>query len=108
VSPVHGGYEVVYDGNWPPGDPYGTDHVPRQHVRMIKPSRSPTNPPPSLPPYRYSAPSSSASDTTTAVAATQKKEMRPAPRPTTGGKNLRLIRSLLPEMENQARAPGYY
>ncbi|KAG2635670.1 hypothetical protein PVAP13_2NG396200, partial [Panicum virgatum] len=104
VSPVHGGYEVVYDGNWPPGDPYGTVHVPPQHVRMIKPSPSPTNPPPSLPPYRYSAPSSSASDATTTAAAARKKEMRPAPRPTTEGKSLHLIRSLLPEMENQARA----
>ena len=97
VSPVHGGNEVVYDGNWPPGDPYGTVHVPRQHVRMIKPSPSPTTPPPSLPPY--SAPSSSAT-----AAAARMKEMRPAPRPTTEGKSLRLIRSLLPEMENQARA----
>ncbi|RLM87485.1 ESX-1 secretion-associated protein EspI-like [Panicum miliaceum] len=102
VSPVQGGYEVVYDGNWPPGDPYGTVHIPRQHVRMIKPSPSPTTLPPSLPPY--SAPSSSASDTTATVAAARKKEMRQAPRPTTGGKSLRLIRSLLPEMEKQARA----
>ncbi|XP_039787691.1 formin-like protein 14 [Panicum virgatum] len=94
MRPVHGGYEVIYDGNWPPGDPYGTVHVPRQHVRMIKPSPSPTTPPPSLPPY--SAPSSSAT-----AAAARMKEMRPAPRPTTGGKSLRLIRSLLPEMENQ-------
>uniref|UniRef100_K3ZZQ2 Uncharacterized protein n=1 Tax=Setaria italica TaxID=4555 RepID=K3ZZQ2_SETIT len=34
VSPIHGGYEVVYDGNWPPGDPYGTVQVPRRHIRM--------------------------------------------------------------------------
>ena len=86
VSPAHGGgYEVVYDGNWPPGDPYGTVHVPRQHVRMMKPSPSPspTTLPPSLPPS--SAPSSSASDTAAAAAAARRKEMRPAPRLTTGG-----------------------
>ncbi|CAN6211030.1 unnamed protein product [Urochloa humidicola] len=91
--PTHGGYEVVYDGNWPPV------HVPRRHVRKIEPS-----PPPS------SAPSSSASDATAAVAAALKKEMRPAPRPTTAGKSLRLIRrSLLPEMKGktQAALPGY-
>ncbi|CAL5087835.1 unnamed protein product [Urochloa decumbens] len=90
VSPTHAGYDVVYDGNWPPGDPYGTVHVPRRHVRKIEPSPSPS-----------SAPSSSASDTAAAaVAAALKKEMRPPPRPTTAGKSLRLIRrSLLPEME---------
>nr|TKW34771.1 hypothetical protein SEVIR_2G327900v2 [Setaria viridis]TKW34789.1 hypothetical protein SEVIR_2G329000v2 [Setaria viridis] len=98
VSPIHGGYEVVYDGNWPPGDPYGTVQVPRRHIRMIKPSPPPTTPPPSLPPF-------SASATTATVAAARKKEMRPQPRPTTAGKSLRLIRrGLLPEMERQARA----
>jgi len=96
VSSTHGGYEVVYDGNWPPGDPYGTVRVPRRHVRMVEPS-----PPPSLPPS--STPSSSASDTTASVAATWNKMMRPVPRPTTAGKSLRLIRSLLPEMERQDR-----
>ncbi|CAN6182652.1 unnamed protein product [Urochloa humidicola] len=104
VSPTHGGYEVVYDGNWPPGDPYGTFQVPRRHVRKIEPSPSPKIPPPS------SAPSSSGSDTAGAVAAAQKKEMRPPPRPTTAGKSLRLIRrSLLPEMEGKTRValPGY-
>ncbi|PUZ72077.1 hypothetical protein GQ55_2G364300 [Panicum hallii var. hallii] len=95
VSPTHGGYEVVYDGNWPPGDP------PR-HVRMIKPSSSPTTPPPSLPPS--STPRSSASHTTATAAAARNKETRPAPRPTMAGKSLRLIRSLLPEMERHARA----
>ena len=65
VSSTHGGYEVAYDGNWPPGDPYGTVRVPRRHVRMVEPSSS--------------------------------------PRPTTAGKSLRLIRSLLPEMERQDR-----
>uniref|UniRef100_K4A1S4 Uncharacterized protein n=2 Tax=Setaria TaxID=4554 RepID=K4A1S4_SETIT len=107
VSPTHGGYEVVYDGNWPPGDPYGTVHVPRRHVRTIKPSPSPTKiPPPSLPPS--SAPSSSASDTTATVAAAR-KGMWPVPRPTTGGKSLRLIRSLWSEIKRQAQAasPGY-
>ncbi|CAL5063869.1 unnamed protein product [Urochloa decumbens] len=96
VSPTHAGYEVVYDGNWPPGDPYGTVHVPRRHVRKMEPSPSPS-----------SAPSSSASHTAAAaaVAATLKKEMRPAPRPTTAGKSLRLIRrSLLPEMEGNTQA----
>ena len=65
VSSTHGGYEVAYDGNWPPGDPYGTVRVPRRHVRMVEPSSS--------------------------------------PRPTTAGKSLRFIRSLLPEMERQDR-----
>ncbi|RLM85342.1 hypothetical protein C2845_PM04G24820 [Panicum miliaceum] len=77
VSPTHGGYEVVYDGNWPPGDPHGTVHVPRRHVRMIKPSSSPTTPPPSLPPS--SIPRSSASHTTATAAAARNKETRPAP-----------------------------
>ena len=69
VSSTHGGYEVVYDGNWPPGDPYGTVRVPRRHVRMVEPSPSPTTPPPSLPPSI--APSPCASDTTATVAATR-------------------------------------
>ncbi|CAN6204778.1 unnamed protein product [Urochloa humidicola] len=107
VSPTHAGYEVVYDGDWPPV------HVPSRHVRKIEPSPSPspTTPPPraSLPPS--GAPSnSSASDTAAAVATTLKKEMRPTPRPTTAGKSLRLIRrSLLPEMEGktQAALPGH-
>ncbi|CAL5062749.1 unnamed protein product [Urochloa decumbens] len=97
VSPINGGYEVVYDGNWPPV------HVPRRHVRMIDPS------PPSQKPTSC-APSPCTSATTATVAAMEKKEMQPAPRPTTAGKSLRLIRRcLLPEMERQARAelPGY-
>jgi len=89
-SPTRGGYEVVYGGDWPRGDPYGTVHVPRRHVRMIKPSSSPTTPPLSR---------SSASLTTATAAAARNKETRPLPRPTTAGKSLRLIRSLLPEME---------
>ncbi|KAF8700814.1 hypothetical protein HU200_034177 [Digitaria exilis] len=94
VSPTQEGYEVAYDSSWPPGDPYGTVHVPRRHVRMINPSLAPTTSPPSLPPS--CAPSPSAS-------------MRPAPRPTTAGKSLRLIRSLWPELQRQAQAacPGY-
>ncbi|KAF8700821.1 hypothetical protein HU200_034185 [Digitaria exilis] len=95
VSPTQEGYEVVYDGSWPPGDPYGTVHVPRRHVRMIKPSPS------SLPPS--CAPSSSASDTIATTAAAR-KEMRPAPRPTTAGKSLQLIRGLWPELQRQAQA----
>ncbi|RLN36443.1 ESX-1 secretion-associated protein EspI-like [Panicum miliaceum] len=102
VSPTRGGYEVLYDGNWPPGDPYGTVHVPRRHVRMIESSSSPTTPLPSMPPS--STPRSSASHTTATVSAARNKETRPAPRPTTAGKSLRLIRSLLPEMERHARA----
>ncbi|KAG2645398.1 proline-rich receptor-like protein kinase PERK9 [Panicum virgatum] len=94
-SPTRGGYEVVYGCNWPPGDPYGTVHVPRRHVRMIKLSSSPTTPPLSR---------SSASLTTATAAAARNKETRPLPRPTTAGKSLRLIRSLLPEMERHARA----
>ncbi|CAL5072699.1 unnamed protein product [Urochloa decumbens] len=97
VSPINGGYEVVYDGNWPPV------HVPRRHVRLIDPS------PPSQKPTSC-APSPCAPATTATVAAMEKKEMQPAPRPTTAGKSLRLIRRcLLPEMERQARAelPGY-
>ncbi|KAF8644553.1 hypothetical protein HU200_066408 [Digitaria exilis] len=101
VSPTHHGYEVIYDGSWPPSDPYGTVHVPRRHVRMIKPSSSPTtSPPQQTPPSR--APSSSASDDATATA--KKKEMGPAPRPTTAGKSVHLVRSLFPELERQARA----
>ncbi|CAN6211643.1 unnamed protein product [Urochloa humidicola] len=104
VSPTNGGYEVVYDGNWPPGDPYGIVHAPRRHVRMIETASPPSQKPTSC------APSPCASATTAAVAAMEKKETRPAPRPTRAGKSLRLIRrSLLPEMERQARAglPGY-
>nr|CAB3457919.1 unnamed protein product [Digitaria exilis]CAB3502514.1 unnamed protein product [Digitaria exilis] len=101
VSPTHQGYEVIYDGSWPPSNPYGTVHVPRRHVRMIKPSPSPTNSPPQqAPPSR--APSSSTSDDTTATA--KKEKMRPAPRPTTAGKSVRLVRSLFPELERHARA----
>nr|AGT15993.1 hypothetical protein SHCRBa_159_J23_R_460 [Saccharum hybrid cultivar R570] len=44
------GYEVVYDANWPPGDPKGTVHVAPHHVKVINPSPSPTNPPQSLHP----------------------------------------------------------
>lgn len=103
VSPTaDGGYEVVYDGNWPPGDPYGTVRVPGHHVRVIKPSLSPTTQPP--PPSR--APSSSALDTTATVAAARKKETRPAPRSTTAGKSPRLVRSLWPEIKRVA-LPGY-
>ncbi|CAL5086676.1 unnamed protein product [Urochloa decumbens] len=92
VSPTNGGYEVVYDGNWPPV------HVPRRHVRMIDPS------PPSQKPTSR-APSPCASAITATVAAMEKKGMQPAPRPTTAGKSLRLVRrSLLPEMEHQVRA----
>ena len=90
-SSTHGGYEVVYDGNRPSSDPKGTVRVRRHHVRVIKPSPSPspspTTPPPSLPP----------------PTAAQKKETLPAARPTTAGKSVRVIRSLLPEMERQAR-----
>ncbi|KAF8644556.1 hypothetical protein HU200_066411 [Digitaria exilis] len=59
----------------------------------------PTTAPPSC------AHSSSASDTT---ATAGKKEMQPAPRLTTAGKSLRLIRSLWPELQRQAHAafPG--
>ncbi|CAN6168108.1 unnamed protein product [Urochloa humidicola] len=97
VSPTHEGCEVVYDGNWPPGDPYGTVHVPRRHVRMIHPSPTTPSKPTSC------APSPCASTAT--VAAVKKKEMQAAPRPTTAGKSLRLIRrSILPEMERQAQA----
>jgi len=81
-SSTDGGYEVVYDANFPRGDPKSTVHVAPHQVRMINPS-------PSLPPP------------TATVAATTKKEM---PRPTTAGKSLRLIRSLFPEMELPARA----
>ncbi|CAN6183394.1 unnamed protein product [Urochloa humidicola] len=100
VSPTHEGCEVVYDGNWPPGDPYGTVHVPRRHVRMIHPSPTTPSKPTSC------APSPCASTASTAtVAAVKKKEMQAAPRPTTAGKSLRLIRrSILPEMERQAQA----
>ncbi|OQU76664.1 hypothetical protein SORBI_3010G181800 [Sorghum bicolor] len=80
-----GGYEVVYDANWPPGDPKGTVHVAPHHVKVNNPSPSPTNPPQSLHP----------------PAATPKKEM---PRPTTTGKSLRRIRNLFPEMELLVRA----
>ncbi|CAL5086692.1 unnamed protein product [Urochloa decumbens] len=103
VSPTNGGYEVVYDGDWPPHDPYGTVRVPRRHVRMIDPSPTTQKP-------TSCAPSLCASATTATVAAMEKKDMKPAPRPTTAGKSLRLIRrSLLPEMERLARAdlPGY-
>ncbi|CAD6218052.1 unnamed protein product [Miscanthus lutarioriparius] len=93
VSSTHAGYEVVYDGNPPSGDPKGTVRVARHHVRVIKTSPSPTTPPPSLPPRIAT------------VAAAQKKDTLPAARPTTAGKSVRLIRSLLPEMERQARAP---
>nr|AGT15992.1 hypothetical protein SHCRBa_159_J23_R_380 [Saccharum hybrid cultivar R570] len=88
-SSTDGGYEVVYDVNWPRGDPKTTVHVAPHQVRMINPSPSPTTPPPSLPPP------------TATVAATTKMEM---PRPTTAGKSLRLIRSLFPEMELPAQA----
>ncbi|KAG2636990.1 vegetative cell wall protein gp1-like [Panicum virgatum] len=104
VSPTRGGYEVVYDRNWPPGDPYGTVPVPRRHVRTIKPSSSPTTPAPSLP--SSSNPRSSASHTTATAAAARNKETRPAPRSTTAGKSLRLIRSLLPEMERHVQVPS--
>jgi hypothetical protein len=89
------GYEVVYDANWPPGDPKGTVHVAPNHVKVINPSPSPTNPPQSLHPP------------TATVAATPKKEM---PRPTTAGGCQRpkppLIPhiGLFPEMELPARA----
>ncbi|XP_066375087.1 uncharacterized protein [Miscanthus floridulus] len=83
------GYAVVYDANWPPGDPKGTVHVAPHQVKVINPSPSPTNPPQSLHPPAAT------------VAATPKKEM---PRPTTAGKSLRLIRNLFPEMELPARA----
>ncbi|CAN6167351.1 unnamed protein product [Urochloa humidicola] len=100
VSPTNGGYEIVYDGNWPPGDPYGTFQVPRRHVRKIDPSPSRASQPPS-----GARSNSSASDITATMAAAQKKEMRLPPRPTTAGKSLRLIRrSLLPEMEGKTQA----
>ncbi|CAL5083006.1 unnamed protein product [Urochloa decumbens] len=104
VSPTNGGYQVVYDGNWPPV------HVPRRHVRMIDPSPMTPSPPSHKPTSCAPSPCASASATTATVAAMEKKEMWPAPRPTTAGKSLRLIRRcLLPEMERQARAdlPGY-
>jgi hypothetical protein len=93
VSSTHGGYEVVYDGNRPSGDPKGTVRVARHHVRVMKTTPSLTTPPPSLPP-----------PTASVAAAAQKKDTLPAARPTTAGKSVRLIRSLLPEMERQARA----
>ncbi|XP_066392639.1 uncharacterized protein [Miscanthus floridulus] len=88
-SSTDGGYEVVYDANWPRGDPKSTVHVAPNQVRVINPSPSPTTPPRSVPPP------------TATVAMTTKKEM---PRPTTAGKSLRLIRSLFLEMELPARA----
>ncbi|KAJ1254484.1 hypothetical protein BS78_02G281100 [Paspalum vaginatum] len=99
VSRTDAGYEVVYEGNWPPADPYGTVHVARDHVRLIKASPSLTTPPPpsSLPPSTTN--SSCASATTATVAATRKKEVLPEPRPTTAGKKLRLIRNPAREME---------
>ncbi|KAJ1279299.1 hypothetical protein BS78_04G144600 [Paspalum vaginatum] len=94
-----GGYEVIYDGNWPPGDPYGTVHVSRHHVRLIK-----TTPPPPAPSVATSScASAAATATATAAMATarNKKMRRPdEQRPITAGKNLRLIRSLVAtEME---------
>jgi hypothetical protein len=88
-SSTDGGCEVVYDANFPRGDPKSTVHVAPHQVRVIDPSPSLTTPPPSLPPP------------TATVAATTKKEM---PRPTTAGKSVRLIRSLFPEMELPVRA----
>lgn len=84
------GYGVVYDGNWPQGDPKSTVYVAPHQVRLFSPSPSPTTPPPSLPP-----------PTATAAATTRKKDR---PRPTTAGKSLRLMRSLFPEMEFPTRA----
>ncbi|XP_062186686.1 uncharacterized protein LOC133890284 [Phragmites australis] len=100
VQPTDGGYEVVYKGKLPREDPYATVHIARDHVRVQKPST--TTPPPSQPPS--SAASSYASATTTMAAACKSSEMHPAPRPTTAGKSLRLVRNLASEMERQSRA----
>ncbi|PUZ72072.1 hypothetical protein GQ55_2G363800 [Panicum hallii var. hallii] len=96
VLSTHGGYEVVYDGNWPPGDPYGT-----VRVRMVEPSPSPTTPPPSLPPS--TAPGSHHRHR--GHRAEGDAARAEADHGWDSGKSLRLIRrSLLPEMERQARA----
>lgn len=57
VSPTDGGYEVVYKGEWPRGNPYATVHVARDRVKL-----PPTPEPPA------SAASSCASATTVAAA----------------------------------------
>ncbi|CAD6336451.1 unnamed protein product [Miscanthus lutarioriparius] len=87
-SSTDGGYEVVYDANWPRGDPKSAVYVAPHQGRLINPSPSPMTPPQSLPPP-------------TATVAATTKEM---PRPTTAGKSLGLIRILFPEMELPARA----
>ncbi|KAL6639317.1 hypothetical protein ACP70R_023047 [Stipagrostis hirtigluma subsp. patula] len=102
VSATEGGYEVVYNGEWPRGNPFATVHVPRDHVKLPKRSPAPTQSLQEVPP---SAASSCASATATvAVAAAPKKEMKPAPRPTTAGKSIRLVRKLWPEMELPGRS----
>ncbi|KAL6896740.1 hypothetical protein ACP4OV_007312 [Aristida adscensionis] len=90
VYATDGGYEIVYDGGWPRDDPHATVRVARDHVRLpnkSSPSPSPstttTTSPPSLP---TSTAASSRASTVAAVANAPKKEMRPAPRPTTAGK----------------------
>ncbi|KAL6639313.1 hypothetical protein ACP70R_023043 [Stipagrostis hirtigluma subsp. patula] len=105
VSAPDGGYEIVYNGKWPRGNPHALVHVARDHVKLPKLPRMPPPPKSKLPP---SAASSRAS-AVTALAAAPKKEMKPVPRPTTAGKSLRLVHKLWPEMELQPRAPlsGY-
>ncbi|KAL6639278.1 hypothetical protein ACP70R_023008 [Stipagrostis hirtigluma subsp. patula] len=90
---VDGDYVVVYNGDWPRGNPHAPVHVARHHVKLPPPPQSkPT-----------SSAASSCTSPTTAVTAAPKKEMQPAPRPTTAGKSVRLIRKLWPEMELQNR-----
>lgn len=83
-------YEVVYKGKLPPGDPFATVHVAHDHVVLEKEQ-----------PDMSSCASAANSH---AAAASKSSEMVSAPRPTTAGKSMRLIRDLTSEAQPHATA----
>ncbi|KAL6896766.1 hypothetical protein ACP4OV_007338 [Aristida adscensionis] len=107
VSATEGGYEIVYEGGWPRDDPCATVQVARDHVRLRTPTPSTTPPPPQPPSCASRSRSSTAASAAAAAAAaaaadvvtaTPAKKMKPAPRPTTAGKSVRVVRKLFPEL----------
>lgn len=125
VSATDGSYEVIYEGNLPRDNPFSCVHVPLDHVRPIKPSvpavaggggDRPIDPKPAVAaehaktedirkPFAGDAARAEAEvgncrkpNRKSRDHATEKK---PAPRPTTAGKSIKVIREIMSEKDRR-------
>ncbi|KAK3127076.1 hypothetical protein QOZ80_7AG0567960 [Eleusine coracana subsp. coracana] len=94
VSVTADGYEVIYEGNLPRDNPFATVHVPLHHVRAFNPS--PPTPPAAA--IKIVSPKNQTSEKSMRLIRDIAPETKkPAPRPTTAGKRIQVIRSLMSE-----------